>query len=452
MKKSLLLSLSAFALSLSVNAQQKFVEETERSTPVKFNTNDSKEKSTKVLGDASYYYLENNSRTTHEINTFITAHPSTPAVPAYDTTVLYTYNVKQKVNTHVNPPVNYWQKAIQAIPTTDTVALTQVKFLGVSLKASSNVICNVYKNSLAPSALLGTKSIVVSSTYGYQTVTFDSPILSNDTILVVLEMATVADSFAIAKCHNEDNGWDFGTSPSVVFNSALPFKGDAQVLAFSTSYGSILGTVQQNFDFYFKPYFNYNLKSHFTASKTNVCLGDAITFTNTGDTSLVRNPIFNYFAWNKIANGADLATTSFDLGNSTPKVYPFGQTTTYTYPAVGTYSAKAKSFIGTWILGNKADSTIFTITVNSTATCAGLDETGINTFSVYPNPANDMITVNFSDATFNDGEIRLMSTEGKVIESKKYFNNASQSFDVSTLTSGVYFIQVGNAIEKVVIQ
>ena len=83
--------------------------------------------------------------------------------------------------------------------------------------------------------------------------------------------------------------------------------------------------------------------------------------------------------------------------------------------------------------------------------CTGLDEISAANFSVFPNPANDVVTVSLSDNNQN-GTIVLTSADGKVIETRNYVNSLSQSFDVKGLTSGVYFFQVGNATEKVIIK
>jgi len=81
----------------------------------------------------------------------------------------------------------------------------------------------------------------------------------------------------------------------------------------------------------------------------------------------------------------------------------------------------------------------------------GLEENTTSNFSIFPNPSNDIVTVTLSDELYN-GTIRLMSTEGKVIESREFTNSAAQTFDVKSLNSGVYFFQVGNTTQKVIIQ
>lgn len=83
--------------------------------------------------------------------------------------------------------------------------------------------------------------------------------------------------------------------------------------------------------------------------------------------------------------------------------------------------------------------------------CASLDEIVENKFSVYPNPANDVVSVSLSNELSN-GTIRLLSADGKVIESREFNNSTLENFDVKALNSGVYFFQVGNTTEKVIIK
>jgi hypothetical protein len=82
---------------------------------------------------------------------------------------------------------------------------------------------------------------------------------------------------------------------------------------------------------------------------------------------------------------------------------------------------------------------------------SGLNELNVTSFSVYPNPANDIVTVSLSENTMN-GTIRLFSADGKVIETRNYSNSSVETFDVKSLNSGVYFFQIGNTTEKVIIK
>lgn len=95
------------------------------------------------------------------------------------------------------------------------------------------------------------------------------------------------------------------------------------------------------------------------------------------------------------------------------------------------------------------DSTELSITILD---CAGIEEVVENIFSVYPSPANDVVNVSLGDLVVDKGVIRLLSMDGKLIESREFNNSKVESFEVKSLNSGVYFIQIGSTTEKVIIQ
>jgi hypothetical protein len=82
----------------------------------------------------------------------------------------------------------------------------------------------------------------------------------------------------------------------------------------------------------------------------------------------------------------------------------------------------------------------------------GVEEAIISPFTIYPNPSNDVISISFSELTSKNGTIRFISAEGKLIESREYTNSSVETFDVKSLNPGVYFLQIDNSIEKVIVQ
>ena len=131
----------------------------------------------------------------------------------------------------------------------------------------------------------------------------------------------------------------------------------------------------------------------------------------------------------------DAATGVINLGTSTVGGYEV----TFTSNAVN-YDATASS----------GCSEVFRQSI-TLVTCAGIEEVSSANFTVYPNPANDVVTVSLADNTQN-GSIVLTSADGKVIETRNFTNSSVESFDVKSLTSGVYFFQVGNTTQKVIIK
>jgi hypothetical protein len=76
-----------------------------------------------------------------------------------------------------------------------------------------------------------------------------------------------------------------------------------------------------------------------------------------------------------------------------------------------------------------------------------------NLFNVYPNPATDMINVSFNEVV--NGTVSIINIAGKEVLSATV-NGAQTSISTTTLSSGVYYVQVNNGnstqIDKIVIK
>ena len=510
MKKRLLLSLTAL-VALSASAQQKFEESIEIGTPqtIKMKKQTSEQKSASISGDDSYYYWENNNRYTSELNAYLNDTPPSEGGTGFDSLGLYSYKVKEKTAS-----VPYWQTLIQGIPLQATATLNEIVFLGQGLGTSgSNVQVDVYDKNL--SNILSTETVWLSNVYSFKSVTFSTPAVSNDTVLVVFSMPTVADSFTVAYSHNYFNGVDLLQS-GTAFQTALPFQGDAAIFAVQPANAAVLGLIRDNFDFFIIPNFSYDVTASFNTSNLTICEGEDVTFTNTGDTSHLYNPVLNYIAWDFLANGNAPAYTIFDYEGTSTNDYQSSQIVTNTYATSGSFTASAgimtfpwsasslvidaqnftvdvaakttttftaisafcsgataptleassiETIPGTWSPSTIDNTTVGTATYTFTPAngecaanatldvtvndCASLEANNAANFTVFPNPANDVVTVSLTNVT--EGTIRLLSAEGKVIESKEV-SSSVVSFNVKSLNAGVYFIQVGQTIEKLMVK
>jgi hypothetical protein len=76
-----------------------------------------------------------------------------------------------------------------------------------------------------------------------------------------------------------------------------------------------------------------------------------------------------------------------------------------------------------------------------------------NTFSVYPNPANDRVAV-VAEATIN--MFQLIDITGKVVAERQNINATNLVFNVNEFPSGVYFVQLntakGRTTQKLIIE
>ena len=513
MKKILLLSLTALvsAISFGQNAFKEKNELTKSTIADKKLPAIVKEKNNPAIVDYSYYYEENHFRQTTEINTAL----GVTYANGLDSGQVWTYTVKEK-GAGANA---YWQRPVQGIPLYDTLSLNKIYFIGKGLKSGgSTVKVSVFAKDFT--TLLGTTNVTASTSLAYQTATFASPIKSNDSVYVVFDMNTVADSFQIAKTNSYLNGLDVsfisGASSAVTYNATIPFLGDAATLAYAPSYSSFLGSINDGYDFYIVPMVSYTLRNKFSVNDNNICVGDSVTFTSAN--GHLTNPIFSYFKWSQLVNGSPFLPTKYNYDANAGSTFTTSTTLKggKKYTTAGTFTAKAIASISAWTISTtQRDTATFTITVNaipsapviaatggtptiggaigvcggSSATisvnspgagtyawsnagsgssintstaatytvtntangctspasnavtivnCSELNENASSVFSVYPNPANDILNV---ELNVENAVITLVSTEGKVIETRNA-SNAVETLNVKGLNAGVYFLNI----------
>lgn len=78
------------------------------------------------------------------------------------------------------------------------------------------------------------------------------------------------------------------------------------------------------------------------------------------------------------------------------------------------------------------------------------DKTTTKTFNLYPNPAKDIVTIDVTDIA-DDKQIIVTNVLGNVVMTKTIDNNHT-TLSVSDLSKGVYFVKIGESIQKLTIQ
>jgi len=85
-----------------------------------------------------------------------------------------------------------------------------------------------------------------------------------------------------------------------------------------------------------------------------------------------------------------------------------------------------------------------------------VDEFGINTFGIYPNPADVKVEIKLNSALRGSFALSVIDIQGKQVLSAKVNAEITNSLDVSKLESGMYFIKLKNGntelIEKLIIK
>lgn len=129
-------------------------------------------------------------------------------------------------------------------------------------------------------------------------------------------------------------------------------------------------------------------------------------------------------------------------------------------------SSSLESISGTWLPStvSNAQSGVYTFTptIGICATtyisavtvedCAGMTEVSKENFTIYPNPANDVLTLAFTGLSNIPTNVYFYTAEGKLVEKRVVENSLNTTFNISSLTAGIYFLQIGNTVQKVIIE
>lgn len=139
------------------------------------------------------------------------------------------------------------------------------------------------------------------------------------------------------------------------------------------------------------------------------------------------------------------------------------QTATISASGAANYTWNPGSTTGSSISVSPSVTTVYTITGTSSAgctntitftqsvtVCSGITQVGINSesFSVYPNPANEKIYIHSNTVKSLNITIQLMDAMGKLILSEKQnysANISSRAIDISHLPNAIYFVKVISA-------
>jgi hypothetical protein len=63
---------------------------------------------------------------------------------------------------------------------------------------------------------------------------------------------------------------------------------------------------------------------------------------------------------------------------------------------------------------------------------------------VYPNPANEKITIDFGKLDFTNAELYVKDISGWTVFKKTEINNTNINVDISSISKGIYFVNIIN--------
>lgn len=108
----------------------------------------------------------------------------------------------------------------------------------------------------------------------------------------------------------------------------------------------------------------------------------------------------------------------------------------------GTYHWRVRASNG---CGNGPWSEVYEFTVM----LVGISEAEQHSLRVYPNPADEMIRIE-SDQAF--GQLLMKDTSGRIVLSASLQNTFSTQVNLSVLAPGIYFIEINNAVARILVR
>lgn len=348
----------------------------------------------------------------------------TPIVPSTTTPGIFTYYVSQKNAAGDESPrslVTITVNALPATPTISTSGSTTFCTGGSVILTSSSPIGNVWSNAATTAAITvlssGTFSVTVTDLNGCSaSSTATNVSVSNSPVPTINATSTTAcsgDSVTLSSSSADSYLWSNGATTSSIIVTA-----------------TTTATV--------------------TTTNTNACngvgmsLGTTVTFTATPTAAGAYTSSGNVVTFTNTSTGA--SSYSWDFGDQSSSS---AATPSHAYVGNGVYTVTL-----TAINGNCTDEVSFDVTIS-----VGVDElTGLSNVAIYPNPASDVINIDFVNNQNQAVELTLVDQFGRIVSNLNENNTGfiHSVINANNLTSGVYFLNftVGGYTksEKIVIR
>ena len=150
--------------------------------------------------------------------------------------------------------------------------------------------------------------------------------------------------------------------------------------------------------------------------------------------------LYHYIAVN-MATGIQPLTYLWSWGDGTSDSTPYPS---HTYSAVGNYTVCLTITDSVGCTSTYCDSVNSVIAINVTKPApSGIKElTGDSRFTLFPNPANDNITIEIFDFS-KDETISVYDIQGQLLMQQPMLQ-AKTNVDISSFTKGIYFIKVAS--------
>jgi len=333
----------------------------------------------------------------------------TPIVPSTTTPGIYTYYVSQKNAAGDESPRSMVTVTVNALPTTPVVSASgSTTFCtGGSVDLTSSAVAGNLWSNLATTATItvatsGAYSVVVTDVNGCSATSNTINVnVSNSPIPTITATATAAcsgDTVALTASNATTYLWSTGATT-------------ASINVTSTTTATVTTT---------------NLNA---CDGVGLSQGVTVTFTASPTANGAFTSNGNVVSFTNTSTGASAYSWDFGDQSNSSAMAP-----SHAYVGNGVYVVTL-----TAINGSCTDVITFDVTLS-----VGIDElTGLSNVTIYPNPANDFLNIDYNKNGDDVVEISIIDQFGRVINSINGLSNGfnHNTINVSNLQSGVYYVR-----------
>lgn len=212
--------------------------------------------------------------------------------------------------------------------------------------------------------------------------------------------------------------------------------------------GPVLGPVASN---------NISVPVTYTLSDVNVNVNVTHTYVNDLYIAVNHPDATQQWLWYDMCGSQDNFNITFSDGS--PAVACAGNNTTGTFsPAEPLSDFNTKPANGNWSIlaadgwqGDTGQINSWSVEVCSqTITLASDAFTGLDDFSIYPNPNNGNFNIKFTSQSSNDVEVIVHDIRGRQVFNKTFQNNSvfNQNIQLNNVESGIYIVTVKDGERK----
>lgn len=211
--------------------------------------------------------------------------------------------------------------------------------------------------------------------------------------------------------------------------------------------GPVLGPVSSN---------NISVPNTYTLADVNVNVNLTHTYINDVVIAVNHPDATQVMLWNNFCGSTDNFNITFSDGNATPTCTAANTTGTFG-PAGSLATLNGKPANGTWSIlaadgwaGDTGQINSWSVEVCSQTILATDTFTGLDNFTIYPNPNNGNFNINFTSQSSNDVEVRVHDIRGREVYNKSFSATSvfNQNIQLNNVGSGIYIVTVKDGERK----